>query len=763
MITETVALTDAQIAFRDFCRSVHLDPGHNPVPTHGKVKRFDVIDADGRKKKNRGWYAFYTDGRPAGVVCDHAFGVKHTWKYDGEIRKFTKEQWEQERREMRAERKRRHEQQLADYALATRKAAAKLELSSEPPADHPYLVKKRITAHNARAIGKTLLIPIYGPDRELMSVQEIKPDGSKKMFPGAPSKAGYSILGKDPQSSSIIIVCEGWATGATLSQAVPESSILVSFSAQNLPLVADMASKQYRHARLIVAADNDRETEKRTGKNPGLDAAKQAARATNADLAVPVFFNYDGTDFNDMADHAQIRDIILKSRPISTKIETSPTIQAEPEYYDVDPDLIDYDPFHEPDLTEPEYDLIADLKSAPISDWRTLLVYDDKGNVQSRDFGNMRLMLIHHEEMIGVFAKDLFASQVMVTNAPWDNQKEPRLITDDDISHAREWFQRHGSKPSQGETLEAIRLAANHNAYDPVIDYLSGLKWDGRPRLDNMLTYYFGAQNTEFTPVASAKFMVSAVARALKPGCKVDTMLILEGPQGAKKSSGIAALFGEQVTRSSTNLFDSTKIAVEIMTGAWCIEVAEMAALLKQQNANEKIKAIITTQVDTVRLSYARVTSQFPRRSILVATINPGDNGYLSDMTGNRRYWPVVVQNIDIDGIRADRDQLWAEAVARYKAHEPWWLEDQDMVYVAQQEAAERVEVHPWDESLMMDHDLMNREFFVMADAFSSLGIPVKDRNMHAQKTVSGALRRLGFMSVNKKLGGRVIKAWVKA
>ena len=188
-----------------------------------------------------------------------------------------------------------------------------------------------------------------------------------------------------------------------------------------------------------------------------------------------------------------------------------------------------------------------------------------------------------------------------------------------------------------------------------------------------------------------------------------------------------------------------------------------MAALLKQQNANEKIKAIITTQVDTVRLSYARVTSQFPRRSILVATINPGDNGYLSDMTGNRRYWPVVVSNIDIDGIRADRDQLWAEAVARYKAHEPWWLEDQDMVHVAQQEAAERVEVHPWDESLMMDHDLMHREFFVMADAFSSLGIPVKDRNMHAQKTVSGALRRLGFTQVYRRLNNKNTRVWVQA
>ena len=762
MITDTVTLTDAQSAFRDFCRSVHLDPGHLPIPTNGKVKRFDVIDVDGKRKRNRGWYVFYADSKPAGVVCDHATGIKHKWSYEGETRRFSPEDWKAERKRMRAENKRRHEEQLSAYAVASRKARAKIDLSSEASPTHPYLVKKGIQAHNARSIGKTLLIPIYGPDGEVMSLQEIAADGSKKMFPGAPSKMGYTVLGKEPLQASIVIVCEGWATGATISEAVPESSVLVSFSATNLPLIADFAAKTYRHARLIIASDDDAATEKRTGTNPGLKAATQAARATGADLAIPVFTDHDGSDFNDMSDRAQIRDIILKSRPQAAKIETAPSLPAEPDYYDIDPEQVDYDPYYEPDLDAPPYDLIQELKNSPVTDWRTLLAYGDKGEIQPRDFGNMRLMLIHHEEMQHVFRKDLFASQIMVTNAPWDNSRAPRPMEDDDISHCREWFQRHGSKPSQGETLEAIRLAANHNSFDPVKDYLLSLKWDGKPRLDTMLTYYFGANPTSFTPHASAKFMISAVARALSPGCKVDTMLILEGPQGAKKSSGIAALFGETVTRSSTNLFDSTKVAVEIMTGAWCIEVAEMAALLKQANANEKIKAIITTQVDTVRLSYARVTSQFPRRSILVATINPGDNGYLSDMTGNRRYWPVVVSNIDIDAIRADRDQLWAEAVARYKDREPWWLDDVEIIQTAQQEAAERVETHPWDECLASDHDLMNREWFLMADAFSSLQIPIKDRNMHAQKTIAGALRRLGFDKVVRRSNGALIKVWAR-
>lgn len=762
MITETVNLTDAQNAFRDFCRSVHLDPGHLPTPTLGRVRRFDVIDQDGKVKRNRGWYVFYADSRPAGVVCDHATGVKHKWSYQGETKYFSPEEWKAERRRMRAEHKRRHDEQLAAYALATRKAKARFEISSDAKPDHPYLVKKGIGAHNAHQLGKTLLIPIYGPDGEIMSLQDINADGSKKMFPGAPSKMGYSPLGKPAQAASVIIVCEGWATGSTLSEAVPEACVLVSFSATNMPLIADHAASVYRHARLIIAADDDRATEHKTGTNPGIKAAEKAARATSADLAVPVFTESDGTDFNDMTDRAQIRDIILKARPISAKIETSPPAPSAPDYYDVDPDLIDYDPFYEPNLEpEPAYDVVQDLKTAPITDWRVLLACDNKGDINSRDFGNMRLLLTHHEEMAGVWKKDLFASQILVTAPPWEPRGKTRIMVEDDLANCREWFQRHGSKPSKEETLDAIRLAANAHAFDPVKDYLLSLKWDGKPRLDTMLTYYFGAAPTSFTPHASAKFMISAVARALRPGCKVDTMLILEGPQGAKKSSGIAALFGEDVTRSSTNLFDSTKVAVEIMTGAWCIEVAEMAALLKQQNANEKIKAIITTQVDTVRMSYARVTSQFPRRSILVATINPGDNGYLSDMTGNRRYWPVVVSEIDIDGIRADRDQLWAEAVSRFNDREPWWLDDVEMIKTAQQEAAERVEVHPWDECLAADNELMNRDYFLMADAFSSLNIPVKDRNMHAQKTIAGALRRLGYEQVVRRLAGKNCRVWV--
>ena len=770
MITDTPTLADAALAFREFCASVGLDPGHNPEPTHGKVRRFDVIDTDGRTKKLRGWYIFHADSRPVGVVCDHGVGIKHTWKFEGETRRYTPEEWAAERREMRAAQKLRHQEQLEKYAAATRKAVASLELSSDPDHAHPYLVKKRVRPHNARSLNRNLIIPVYGIDGAVMSSQTIRPDGSKQFYPGAPVKMGFCALGRDPDAAHLIIVCEGWATGATLSEALPEAAVIVAFNSGNLPGIAEhFAAKYGKRARLVIAADNDRKTERERGFNPGIDAATKACRATGADMAVPVLSDPSHSDFNDMPDPDQVRSIVLSARPIAAKIDPDlePKFEAAPidynDYVDVNPDDYvfdpDYSPEYAPEPVEP-YDPVAALMSAPVTDWRVQLLYDKKNELNARDCGNMRLFMTYHDDMIGVFKKDLFAEQIIVTNAPWSPSRTPRILQDDDIDHAREWLQRHGLKPSGAEAGAAIRLAAAANAFDPICDYLDGLTWDQKPRLDAMLTYYFGAIPTNLTPIVSAKFMISAVARAMRPGCKVDTMLILEGPQGAKKSSGIAALFGEEFTRLSTNLFDSTKLAVETMTGAWCVEVAEMAALLKQASANEKIKAIISTQVDTVRLSYARVTGQYKRRSILIGTINPGDNGYLSDMTGNRRYWPVTVENVSLEAINRDRDQLWAEAVARYKANEPWWLDDDEMIFTAQREAAERVETHPWEECLLGNQDFTANEWVTVSNAFEALGILPKDRTPFAQKTVAACLRRLGYTRRDKKLSGRAVKVW---
>jgi predicted P-loop ATPase len=199
-----------------------------------------------------------------------------------------------------------------------------------------------------------------------------------------------------------------------------------------------------------------------------------------------------------------------------------------------------------------------------------------------------------------------------------------------------------------------------------------------------------------FVALVSPKVLISAVARAMKPGCKVDTVLVLEGEQGIKKSTAIAALFGEEYTAESVSLFDQHNKMVMAMMGAWVVELAEFVAIARSHHAS--VKGLISMRRDRVVLPYARLASTHPRRCIFFGTINPDATGYLTDSTGNRRYWPVTVTKIDLEGIAIRRDQLWAEAVIA-TAGERWWLEP-DEERDASTEQSEREEEDAWVEPL---------------------------------------------------------------
>jgi hypothetical protein len=173
--------------------------------------------------------------------------------------------------------------------------------------------------------------------------------------------------------------------------------------------------------------------------------------------------------------------------------------------------------------------------------------------------------------------------------------------------------------------------------------------------------------------LVSPKVLISAVARAMQPGCKVDTVLVLEGEQGIKKSSAIAALFGEEYTAESVSLFDQHNKMVMAMMGAWVVELAEFVAIARSHHAS--VKGLISMRQDKVVLPYARLASTHPRRCIFFGTINPDATGYLTDSTGNRRYWPVTVTKIDLEGIAAGATSSGLRPSPLPRAGERWWLE----------------------------------------------------------------------------------------
>lgn len=205
----------------------------------------------------------------------------------------------------------------------------------------------------------------------------------------------------------------------------------------------------------------------------------------------------------------------------------------------------------------------------------------------------------------------------------------------------------------------------------PVREYLEGLKWDGKHRVRRWLIDYLGAVNDspEYVEAVGEAWMISAIARIFLPGCKADHVLILQGPQGIMKSSALAILAGEWFSDATLNL--DSKDALISLKGAWIIELAELASL--GRSAVDSIKAFITRRVDRYRPVYERSSVDQPRECVFAGTVN--DDQFLRDETGNRRFWPVEVVHVDEVALRADRDQLWAEAMQLFKDGRPWYLE----------------------------------------------------------------------------------------
>lgn len=203
---------------------------------------------------------------------------------------------------------------------------------------------------------------------------------------------------------------------------------------------------------------------------------------------------------------------------------------------------------------------------------------------------------------------------------------------------------------------------AHEQKYHPVIDYLDGLEWDGVRRIDRWLIDYCHAEDTELHREFGSKLLVAGVRRTKNPGVKFDTMLVLEGAQGAGKSRLAAKLaVRDEWFCGSLDLRSDDKTKAELLARAWVVECQELDGLNK--STSENLKRFLSTSIDTYRRAYARDAGEYRRHCIIIGTTNEG--AYLRDLTGNRRIWPVRVGSIDLDRFTRDVDQLWAEAAAR--------------------------------------------------------------------------------------------------
>ena len=285
----------------------------------------------------------------------------------------------------------------------------------------------------------------------------------------------------------------------------------------------------------------------------------------------------------------------------------------------------------------------------------------------------------------------------------------------------------------------AIQTVAREDRVHPVRDYLNALKWDGTPRLDRFLTRYFGVEDSPYVRAVGSRFPISAVARVFQPGCQADHMLILEGDQGLLKSSALRVLADPWFTDRISRL--GGKDSSMEVAGVWLIEMSELDALTKATNS--AIKSFVTRRHDRFRPPYGKHVIEQPRQCVFAGSINPM-GGYLTDPTGARRFWPIRCGVIDLEALRRDRDQLWAEAVVRFRAGAPWWLETAELEALATAEQEARFEVDAWAEKvgewLVGRNDVSVGEVLVGA-----LGIPQESWSQTAQNRVAKILVHNGF------------------
>lgn len=328
--------------------------------------------------------------------------------------------------------------------------------------------------------------------------------------------------------------------------------------------------------------------------------------------------------------------------------------------------------------------------------WRKRLL-GEGGKKDCRE--NVYTYLVNHPKLKGLVAYDEFAHQVLKTRPPpWDSP--PGEWTTNDDYFLALWLAEHERITFKGEStiIAGVAMAAYAGRFHPVRQYLDGLPaWDGTPRLAHWLSDWLGAEESQYTALVGAWFVMGMVRRIREPGCQHDYMIVLEGLQGKRKSTALRALAVRDAWFSDTPVRIGTPDALLTLAGKWVYEIAEMDSFNRAETT--AVKAYTSSRVDRVREPYARRFVDRPRSGVLVGSTNQAE--YFKDPTGARRFWPVACDGeIHLDKLTEGRDQLFAEALVRLASADPeerrCWptREEEEMYLVPQQEQREIVD--PW-------------------------------------------------------------------
>lgn len=340
-----------------------------------------------------------------------------------------------------------------------------------------------------------------------------------------------------------------------------------------------------------------------------------------------------------------------------------------------------------------------------------------------------------------------------------------REFTDDDYTEIRLHLEREYRFQSIGREVirDVVSHAARAHQFDSAQLWLDSLKWDGVPRVEAFFSSYFGAEQTQYHQAAAVYLWTALAGRVLDPGCKCDMVPILVGPQGAGKSTAVMAMVPAPEHYVEIDFAAKEDDLARKMRGALVAEFAELKGLRGREI--EHVKAFITRQYENWTPKFKEFNQSYPRRCVFIGTTNQDE--FLADETGNRRFLPVSVGRVDVEALRKDAGQLWAEAAALWAIDGVCW---KDAETLGRNTHHKHMVTDPWEdaiekwigEEVEFGAEIRKEVGFRISDLlFGALSINARDQNRGVEMRAAAILRKLGLVKKDKKQGGRSVKCWM--
>jgi putative DNA primase/helicase len=789
--------------------------GHDieaPKKLEADGKKYTWAGTPGKPKKKNAWAILHEWTSPKSgktfIVGVYGCGAQDNfWKVeptDVEWSPAEKAAWLEKKKaiEKEADEERRA---LAETARA--KALRLWERASESGLS-PYLQRKKVGAYGIRFSFGKILVPLRDVTDQLHGLQWIAEDGGKVFGTGTVKEGHFHLIG-DVREGVPIAFGEGYATCASVHVAT-EWPVVVCFDAGNLMPVIAAFRKLYPDHEFIVAGDDDKHlvarlcerleekgvavTQKDFSKSAGglrdlswdlPDGRKVALKAKWAKDRNDVYF-IEGAITTDGVSHLLRLENAGRAKGMAAAKKHGGRLVC-PRFADRSGRLSDFNDLH---VTEGIDQVREQLTALPAVEEKPSRKNGPPGGDRGpgdggggEDDGRRRLRFPYltdkweikgiRENVYYAFNEDPSLAELVRYNefshrldktreAPW---KGPvgKWTPLDDLRLANYLAEAHGLIVANPITIQqAVLMAASDLAYNPMVDYFNSLDWDGTQRLHIWLRDVMGAEDCEYTAKAGSYFLQSMVARVFEPGCQMDYMLVLQGAQGAKKSSVLKILAGEYYAGGTFRIGD--KDSMQVLQGRLLFNFNELDSMGRAEST--AVKSFVTERVDVFRAPYAPSFSEFPRNCVLTGDTNQDD--FLKDATGDRRCWPVHCSEISPELMAQIRDQLFAEAVHLYKEGARRYpdKDEEKRLFLPQQDRWKFVDV--WqdvlaryvnsDEVAGTSFDGTVRDGVELSNAkrvfFSTHELMVKalhqdvskiDRAGNQQRAVANAMKALGF------------------